>query len=196
MCRRHSFIVTPEGKVLDGRGLTDSHSAIAPMHGISPTDLSGCNLYEWQPPKGWPGSPWLEGLTVDRQTFVPKKSHDTAMKKHLLAKYPTKAAWDAGDSVDPALDGQTVMLDGSDWLIYCTGVHKVSSIKVRASGSSTVEAFGSSTVEAFGSSTVLLNQNCTRDVSVDIAGSAVVIDRMGGGITIFSAQPVDVLVQS
>ena len=99
MCRRHSFIVTPQGKVLDGRGLTDSHSAIAPMHGLTPSDLSGCNLYEWQPPKGWPESSWLEGLTVDRQTFVPKKSHDTAMKKHLLAKYPTKAAWDAATTL-------------------------------------------------------------------------------------------------
>ena len=45
MCMRHSFILTPSGKVLDGLGVTDHHSAMAPLHGLSPADLDWRRSY-------------------------------------------------------------------------------------------------------------------------------------------------------
>jgi hypothetical protein len=121
MCNRHSFAVTPEGSVIWGRGLTDSHTEMLDMAGLSAKQHDACNLYEWQPPTGWPKTSWLHGLTVDKQVFEPKSSHDKAARAHLLDLYPTKAAWDAGDKIDPALHGTTIMRNGVETTVYCTG---------------------------------------------------------------------------
>ena len=99
MCNRHSFAVTKDGKVIDGCGLTDSHTRMLDMAGLTAKEHDAVNLYEWQPPKDWPRSSWLHGLTVDKQAFEPKSSHDKTARAHLLALYPTKAAWDAGDTI-------------------------------------------------------------------------------------------------
>lgn len=97
MCKRHSFILTRAGKVLDGLGLTDSHTEIRELHGLHHTNDS-VNAYEWQPPPGWPETDWSEGLTKDTEVFVPKSSHLAAMERHLQTLYPTRAAWDVGDT--------------------------------------------------------------------------------------------------
>ena len=99
MCNRHSFGVTKDARVIDGHGLTDSHTSMLTMAGLTSKQHDGVNLYEWQPPKGWPKTSWLEGLTVDKQVFEPKSSHDKAARAHLLALYPSMAAWNAGDSI-------------------------------------------------------------------------------------------------
>jgi hypothetical protein len=99
MCKRHSFAVTKVGRVIDGLGLTDSHTTMLDIAGLSAKQHDTCNLYEWQPPKGWPEASWLDGLTVDRRQFVPKVSHDKAAESHLRLLYPDMAAWDAGDVI-------------------------------------------------------------------------------------------------
>ena len=99
MCQRHSFAVTKGGRVIDGHGLTDSHTKMLDMAGLAAKDHDAVNLYEWQPPKDWPKSSWLQGLTVDKQVFKPKSSHDKAARAHLLALYPSMKAWGAGDTI-------------------------------------------------------------------------------------------------
>ena len=96
MCNRHSFILTRAGKVLDGAGLTDSHTEIREFHSLHANDDT-LNAYEWQPPAAWPESDWFKGLTKDTEVFVPKASHLDAMERHLKAVYPTMSEWDAGD---------------------------------------------------------------------------------------------------
>lgn len=98
MCTRHSFILTRTGKVLDGLGMTDSHTEIREFHGLKHTDDS-VNAYEWQPPKGWPAADWEDGLTKDTEVFTPKSSHLDGMGRHLKRLYPTMAEWDAGDTI-------------------------------------------------------------------------------------------------
>jgi hypothetical protein len=61
---------------------------------------------------------------VDKQVFEPKSSHDKAARAHLLALYPSMKAWDAGDVIDPALDGQTVMFDGRECVVLLSGEHR------------------------------------------------------------------------
>ncbi len=99
MCERHSFCITPEGRVLDGLGLTDSHTSMLSLHGLSSADHDKCNLFEWQPPEGWPDASWLDGLHRDGHAFEPKASHDKAAEAHLRKLYPDRAAWDAGDAI-------------------------------------------------------------------------------------------------
>ena len=96
MCERHSFILTRAGKVLDGNGMTDSHTEIRELHGLKHTNDT-VNAYEWQPPKGWPATDWEEGLTKDTEVFTPKSSHLDAMGRHIKELYPTMAEWNAGD---------------------------------------------------------------------------------------------------
>ena len=96
MCKRHSFLLNRAGKVLDGFGITDSHTEIRELHGLKNTDDS-VNAYEWQPPKGWPETDWHLGLTKDHEVFTTKASHEKAMERHIRATYPDSAAWDAGD---------------------------------------------------------------------------------------------------
>lgn len=98
MCQRHSFILTPAGQVLDGIGMTDSHTTIRELHGLHHTN-DKVNAYEWQPPAGWPETNWLDGLTKDTEVFTLKSSHLDAMERHVKTLYPTMAEWDAGDKV-------------------------------------------------------------------------------------------------
>jgi hypothetical protein len=100
MCNRHSFILTRAGKILDGNGLTDSHTEIRELHGLKNTDDT-VNAYEWQPPEGWPAADWESGLTKDTEVFVPKSSHLDAMGRHVKKRYPTMAEWNAGDKPAP-----------------------------------------------------------------------------------------------
>ena len=123
MCQRHSFLLDKEGRVYDGGGLTHSHTEIATMHGLTAEQSDALNAYEWQPPADWPKSSWLSGLTVDRQNFEPKSSHDKAMKAYLLGRFPTQDAWDAPESIDPSLDGQTVTLASGEFVVLLSGKH-------------------------------------------------------------------------
>ena len=146
MCTRHSFVVTKQGKVLDGLGLTNSHTQMMSMHGLASAEHDTCNLYEWQPPKGWPDASWLDGLTVDLQAFVPKASHDKAAEKHLRDRYPDMAAWDAGDSIDPSLDGRTIDLDGKPTTVLLSGTHSISEGRYVLGGSVVIDRFSGGTV--------------------------------------------------
>lgn len=110
MCKRHSFILTRAGKVLDGAGLTDSHTEIRELHGLHHTDDT-VNAYEWQPPAGWPETDWLNGLTKDTEVFVPKSSHLAAMERHIKKLYPTMAEWDAGDKPKPLSKTERIAAD-------------------------------------------------------------------------------------
>ena len=107
ICTRHSFILTRAGKVLDGAGLTDSHTEIREFHGLNHTDDT-VNAYEWQPPKGWPDTDWFKGLTKDAEVFVPKSSHLEAMERHVKKLYPTMAEWDAGDKPRPLSSAEQI----------------------------------------------------------------------------------------
>ena len=97
MCKRHSFILTRSGKVLDGYGVTDSHTHIREIHGLKHTDDT-VNAYEWQPPQGWPEADYNLGLTKDNIVFETKSSHESAIERHLKSLYPTMDAWSAGDT--------------------------------------------------------------------------------------------------
>ena len=99
MCKRHSFCLTKAGKVIDGLGLVDSHTSIMSLHGMASKQHDTCNLYEWQPPRGWPESSYADGLTVDKSVFETKARHEAAIERHLRRLYPTQAAWDAGDVI-------------------------------------------------------------------------------------------------
>ena len=99
MCERHSFCLTRAAKVLDGYGLTDSHTTILDMHGLTAAQHDACNLYEWQPPKLWPDASWADGLKVDKAVFETKQRHDQAAERHVRALYPDRAAWDAADVI-------------------------------------------------------------------------------------------------
>ena len=96
MCHRHSFILTRAGKVHDGYGITDSHTFIREIAGLSANDDT-VNAYEWQPPNGWPDTDYNLGLTKDMTVFETKSSHESAIERHLKALYPTMEAWKAGD---------------------------------------------------------------------------------------------------
>jgi len=118
MCNRHSFILTRAGKVLDGIGITDSHTEIRELHGLKHTDDT-VNAYEWQPPKGWPETDWLAGLTKDTEVFTPKASHLKAMERHVKKIYPTMAAWEAGDVMrlpKPDIDMAQKMIASSEFV--------------------------------------------------------------------------------
>ena len=98
MCKDHSFIVTRSRRVFDGCGLTDSHTTIRELAGLSPEDDT-VNSYEWQPPAGWPDADFWAGITVDTEVFSLKKSHLVAIEKHLRKLYPDMAAWNAGHKI-------------------------------------------------------------------------------------------------
>ena len=90
MCTEFSLILTRAGKVLDGMGITESHTVIRELHGLKNTDDS-VNAYEWQPPEGWPNADWNLGLTKDHEVFETKSSHEAAMERlqhDLLARWP------------------------------------------------------------------------------------------------------------
>ena len=54
MCERHSFCLTRAAKVIDGYGLTESHTKIASIAGIESKEHDALAQFEWQPPAGWP----------------------------------------------------------------------------------------------------------------------------------------------
>jgi len=215
MCRRHSFLLDRNGKVYDGLGLTHSHTEIATLHGFASTDHDKLNAYEWQPPRDWNGDKEqvFAGLTVDRQNFEPKASHDKALVAYLLKKFPSLAVWDAPETPDPSLHERTIALGGSDVTVYCHGVYSVTqgrhfaygsasveasgSASVKASGSASVEAYGSASVRAYGSASVeaygsanLTLTYYSRNVSADIGDQAVVIDRLNGNLVVVTADGV------
>lgn len=107
MCTRHSFILTRAGKVLDGCGLTDSHTEIRELHGLKNTDDT-VNAYEWQPPAGWPEADWESGLTKDTEVFVPKSSHLDAIGRHVKKLYPTMTEWEAGDKLRALTEAERI----------------------------------------------------------------------------------------
>ena len=107
MCNRHSFSVTRAGKVLHGYGVTDSHTTIHELSGLS-SEHDKANQYEWQPPDGWPDVDWSAGLTVDREAFPPKKKHLIAMEAHVREWYPDVAAWETPDSFTALPEGLSV----------------------------------------------------------------------------------------
>ena len=96
MCNRHSFIVTKAGKLFWGLGITDSHTSIRELCGLSANDDT-VNAYEWQPPKGWPDADWNIGLVKDNEVFETKSSHESAMEKHIKKLYPSMDAWNTPD---------------------------------------------------------------------------------------------------
>ena len=183
MCRRHSFLLDRNGKVYDGLGLTHSHTEIATLHGFASAAHDKLNAYEWQPPQGWDGSAdkVFAGLTVDRQNFEPKASHDKAIASYLVKKFQSLAAWDAPETPDPSLHERTVSLDGSDVTVYCHGIYSVSAGRHFA--------YGSASVRAYDSATLTLTYY-SRDVSADIGGQAVVIDRLNGNLAVITADGV------
>jgi hypothetical protein len=201
MCKRHSFLLSRTGQVFDAHGITESHSEIASAHGI---DQDKMNAYEWQPPKDWPESSYAEGLTKDHLVFDEKASHLKSIESHVRSLYPDMAAWDSPDVPGAFWHERVVNLGGAEYTVYCHGEYSVvegrywasGSASVRASGSASVRAFGSASVEAcgsasvraFDSASVLLSAHYTENVSVYIADNAVVIDRMGGGISIYTAK--------
>jgi hypothetical protein len=228
MCERHSFLLTRTGKVLDGMGLTHSHTEIAVLHGIKSAQHDGLNACEWQPPKGWPDANWLDGLKVDRQNFEPRASHDKAMKAYLTKRFPTLAAWEAPETPDASLDGKVVTLGGREVGIILTDRERIDAGVWRVCGTAHIDrvcgtahidyvcgtahidyvydtahidrVYGTAHIGSVDgtahidyvdgkSTTTIYGSNCS---ILAIADSAVVIDRMGGEITIFSAQPVDV----
>lgn len=93
MCERHSFCLTRNARVIDGLGLTDSHTEIMSMHGLTVDQQDRCNLYEWYPTVGWPDASYAYGLTVDRSVFETKTSHELAIERHLRRVYPTAQTW-------------------------------------------------------------------------------------------------------
>jgi len=122
MCERHSFCLTRAAKIIDGYGITDSHTAIMTMHGLTVEQQDKCNLYEWQPPLNWPDANWADGLTVDEAQFEPKAKATDAMERHLRSRYPDMAAWDAGDRVPGSMHEKTIRLGGKEVTILTHGL--------------------------------------------------------------------------
>jgi hypothetical protein len=122
MCERHSFCLTRAAKIIDGYGITDSHTAIMTMHGLTVEQQDKCNLYEWQPPLNWPDANWADGLTVDEAQFEPKAKATDAMERHLRSRYPDMAAWDAGDRVPVSMHEKTIRLGGEEVTILTHGL--------------------------------------------------------------------------
>ena len=156
MCTRHSFLMDKEGRIYDGRGLTHSHTEIAVLHDF-PSELhDDLNAYEWQPPEGWDGSRSMVwgGLRVDRQNFEAKSSHDKAIERYIVKRFPDMAAWDAPESADDDLHGQTVALGGESVTVYCHGTYRVTEGRHFAFDSASVEASGYASVRASGYASV------------------------------------------
>ena len=99
MCQRYSFVLSPAGKVLDGCGLPHSHTTILTMHGVASDRHGRYNLYEWQPPEGWPNANWADGLTKDREAFEPKVRAVAAMERRIKKLYPDLETWRAKDPI-------------------------------------------------------------------------------------------------
>ena len=97
MCERHSFCVLPDGTVLHGYGLTNSHRMILALAGVT-KDGQEANAYEWQPPEGWPNADWRKTLTKDLIMFD-HESVAPAIEAHLREWYPTMAEWEAPDLI-------------------------------------------------------------------------------------------------
>jgi hypothetical protein len=97
MCKRHSFILTRAGKVHFGHGISDHHTVIREIAGMT-AENDSVNSYEWQPPKGWPNADWLDGLTKDTEVFEPKKRHLSAMESHVRRTYPDMDSWNTPDA--------------------------------------------------------------------------------------------------
>ena len=108
MCNRHSFIVTRVGKVFDGCGITESHTTIKELAGLS-AENDTVNAYEWQPPKGWPDADWEDGLMKDVEVFEVKSRHLNAMKHHVVSLYPDLATWDHPDKIHGDLTKVTIL---------------------------------------------------------------------------------------
>ena len=97
MCKRHSFIITRNAVVHHGYGITDSHTTILDLAGLSINDDTA-NAYEWQPPAGWPDASFELGLTKDSESFELKQSHLDAMRVHIHETYPTMTEWNTPDA--------------------------------------------------------------------------------------------------
>jgi len=122
VCNRHSFCLTRAGKILGGCGLTDSHTEIMLMHGLTVEQQDRCNLYEWQPPENWPEANWADGLTVDKAQFEPKQKATEAMERHVRGLYPDMAAWNAGDRIPDSMHEKTIVLGGKEYTVLTHGL--------------------------------------------------------------------------
>ena len=118
MCNKYAFLLTRAGKILDGGGLTESHSTIATLHGV---DEDQVNRYEWQPPQNWPDADVLDGLVTNEEVFTPGASALRRIAAHLTRRFPTIAAFQAHTPVDDRWHEQTVVLNGVAQTILVRG---------------------------------------------------------------------------
>jgi hypothetical protein len=155
MCNKYSFLLTRAGKILDGGGLTESHSEIATLHGV---DEDKCNRYEWQPPVVWPvcsnhPHPFdkvMDGLFVDKEVFTPGASALKRIAAHLSERFPTHEAFATPTPVDDCWHAQRVVLGGRETTILCKpGLYEASIGAYRAYGNSQVTAQENSQVTAW-----------------------------------------------
>ncbi len=198
MCTRFSFILTRVGKnggpgeVLDGFGITHSHTAIRELHGMKNTDDT-VNAYEWQPPKGWPDADWMDGLTKDLEIFEPKKSHLSSMERHIRTVYPTMMEWDAPDVIRipksiTVLNCDLVVVDGQSVdLPYVTEV--AGSIDVRQDATFTApvlaEVSGNVDVQQGATFTApVLSKAGYVDVQQGATFTAPVLDEVAGNVDV------------
>ena len=212
MCERHSFCLTRAAKIIDGYGITDSHTAIMTMHGLTVEQQDKCNLYEWQPPLNWPDANWADGLTVDEAQFEPKAKATDAMERHLRSRYPDMAAWDAGDRVPGSMHEKTIRLGGKEVTILThglrTGVNTgnyllAGTAEMRCVGgnasvsgvwdhASVSDVGGNASVsDVWGNASVIVPALSSAGVTVEgLSGNAVLIDRRGHPLVVTSAAEI------
>ena len=205
MCYKYSFLLTRAGQILDGEGITESHSEMATLHQVGE---DSCNKYEWQPPKDWPAAEVLDGLVKDAEVFVPKASALKRISTHLAAMFPTRAAFEAVTLPNERWHEQKVTIGGREITIICkpgiweptegtwwaydgAQVAAWENSQVTARGNSQVTAWGNSQVTAWENSTIFIPaNNWYGKVRADLRDKAVLLDRMGGKLVVSS--PADV----
>lgn len=138
MCTYYSFIMTRDGKIYDGGGLTQSHSSIARMHKIDGMDY---NQYEYLVPTGavydlekHTETDILKWLHLDHINFEVSNGRETTIRKHLSQKFPTSKVYDSqrySPLVDRELDGKVVDVDGEDTAVFVSDDYKHTYVHVK-----------------------------------------------------------------
>lgn len=90
MCERHSFLLLPDGRIVDGLGFTDSHTQIALMHGV---DEDVCNKYEARPTGFNIQEPDCWRIRRDTEVFITTSENLGDIHQHLRCTYTSYAEW-------------------------------------------------------------------------------------------------------
>ena len=189
MCSKYAFLLTRAGKILDGGGLTDSHSTIATLHGV---DEDLVNRYEWQPPQNWPDADVLDGLATHEEFFTPDTSVLRRIAAHLTRKFPTIGAFQAHTRVDDRWHEETVVLNRVKQTILVRGRYDLRNGTYSICGTAEATVGGSARIQFIRDSAVVHHvgdsatiQNVRDSAVVHRVGDLATIHHVGDFATIY-----------